>query len=305
MAAALRDAGYLVWVDIEGLATGGFAEAISSASAVVACFSEAFARSPACRVDLSIASGHHKRVYYVNVGSPGYTPESYLSVPEPDRDHSLGWLSFQMRGAAPWADCRTPEAAAGDGGVRQLLRALSHAGPSATAADGAPPHAVDSARRREQGASAMPSSTGTSLSSTQQQPASEAPRGSSSPTPHAVAAAAGGGGREASESPSVAAPPDTSPGSSGAMVAPSHADAAVINIAELQALVLQASDEQEQYSILGEALYARIERMQPERAGKITGMLLELGTDEVLNLLRVPSELEERVGQALDVLVHV
>lgn len=47
---------------------------------------------------------------------------------------------------------------------------------------------------------------------------------------------------------------------------------------------LSRSDPAQQKQMLGEALYPRIHEQQPELAGKITGMLLEMDNSELLNL---------------------
>jgi polyadenylate-binding protein len=51
----------------------------------------------------------------------------------------------------------------------------------------------------------------------------------------------------------------------------------------LQAQLAQVSPAQ-QKQLLGEALFPKIQVMQPELAGKITGMLLEMENTELVNL---------------------
>jgi polyadenylate-binding protein len=47
---------------------------------------------------------------------------------------------------------------------------------------------------------------------------------------------------------------------------------------------LAAVPSQQQKQLLGEALFPKIQAMQPELAGKITGMLLEMDNQELVNL---------------------
>jgi polyadenylate-binding protein len=54
--------------------------------------------------------------------------------------------------------------------------------------------------------------------------------------------------------------------------------------AGLDPQALQAQSTGQQKQMLGEALYPKIHEMQPELAGKITGMLLEMDNAELLNL---------------------
>ena len=52
----------------------------------------------------------------------------------------------------------------------------------------------------------------------------------------------------------------------------------------LTSQALSSAPPQQQKQMLGEALYPKINAQQPELAGKITGMLLEMDNTELLNL---------------------
>lgn len=54
--------------------------------------------------------------------------------------------------------------------------------------------------------------------------------------------------------------------------------------------------------VLGEALYVRIQDSQPELAGKITGMLLEMDNSELLQLLDDQNAMTSKINEALAVL---
>ena len=54
--------------------------------------------------------------------------------------------------------------------------------------------------------------------------------------------------------------------------------------------------------MIGERLYPLIQAHQPQRAGKITGMLLEMDNGELLNLLESPDALKAKVNEAVQVL---
>ena len=60
--------------------------------------------------------------------------------------------------------------------------------------------------------------------------------------------------------------------------------------------------EQQVNQMLGEQLYPLIERTQPELAGKITGMILELDDAEILPLLDSEEQLEDKIAECLRVL---
>lgn len=70
------------------------------------------------------------------------------------------------------------------------------------------------------------------------------------------------------------------PGRGQALGAPGPAEAA----GGLSAQALSAAPPQQQKQMLGEALYPKIQAAQPELAGKITGMLLEMDNTELLGL---------------------
>jgi hypothetical protein len=72
---------------------------------------------------------------------------------------------------------------------------------------------------------------------------------------------------------------------------------------ETASAVASASPEM-QRNMLGERLYPLIHQSQPELAGKITGMLLEMDMDnsELIHLLQNPAALNATISQALQVL---
>eukprot|EP00475_Leptophrys_vorax_P022590 TRINITY_DN3076_c0_g1_i1.p2 TRINITY_DN3076_c0_g1~~TRINITY_DN3076_c0_g1_i1.p2 ORF type:complete len:642 (-),score=55.01 TRINITY_DN3076_c0_g1_i1:177-2102(-) len=70
----------------------------------------------------------------------------------------------------------------------------------------------------------------------------------------------------------------------------------------LNPTVLAAAPPAQQKQMLGERLFPLIQRHQPELAGKITGMLLEMDNSELLLLLESPDALLAKVEEALMVL---
>ncbi|XP_016117519.1 polyadenylate-binding protein 1-like [Sinocyclocheilus grahami] len=70
----------------------------------------------------------------------------------------------------------------------------------------------------------------------------------------------------------------------------------------LTASMLAAAPPQKQKQMLGERLFPLIQNMHPNRAGKITGMLLEIDNSELLHLLESPESLRSKVDEAVAVL---
>ena len=68
----------------------------------------------------------------------------------------------------------------------------------------------------------------------------------------------------------------------------------------LIASMLAAAPPQEQKQMLGERLFPLIQRMFPDRAGKITGMLLEIDNAELVHMLEEEKSLKDKVCCGLD-----
>jgi polyadenylate-binding protein len=72
--------------------------------------------------------------------------------------------------------------------------------------------------------------------------------------------------------------------------------------AGLNAAALAAAPPAVQKQMIGEKLYPAIAKFQPELAGKITGMMLEMDNSELLLLLESDQQLKHKVDEALRVL---
>ncbi|KAH1109687.1 hypothetical protein AAZX31_04G040100 [Glycine max] len=72
----------------------------------------------------------------------------------------------------------------------------------------------------------------------------------------------------------------------------------------LASALANATPEQ-QRTMLGEALYPLVDKLEHEAAAKVTGMLLEMDQPEVLHLIESPDALKAKVVEAMDVLKKV
>lgn len=65
---------------------------------------------------------------------------------------------------------------------------------------------------------------------------------------------------------------------------------------------LAAAPEEQRKQMIGERLFPLIQRRQPDQAGKITGMLLEMDNTELLHLLENSAALDDKCKEAINVL---
>ena len=71
---------------------------------------------------------------------------------------------------------------------------------------------------------------------------------------------------------------------------------------QLTSAALANMSPEDQKNALGERLYATILQIHPEKAAKITGMLLEMDTAEILNVLEDNAVLQNKIQEAIAVL---
>ena len=67
---------------------------------------------------------------------------------------------------------------------------------------------------------------------------------------------------------------------------------------------LARADPSQQKQMIGERLYPLIVKQEPEKAGKITGMLLEMDNSELIHLLESSEALKEQIVEANKVLTE-
>merc|ERR1719217_1436140 len=70
----------------------------------------------------------------------------------------------------------------------------------------------------------------------------------------------------------------------------------------LNAAALAAAPPHVQKQMIGEKLYPAIAKYQPAEAGKITSMMLEMETSELLMLLESDQQLQSKINLAMEVL---
>merc|ERR1719171_2547746 len=68
------------------------------------------------------------------------------------------------------------------------------------------------------------------------------------------------------------------------------------------ASTLAAAPPAVQKQMIGEKIYPMIAKIQPDMAGKVTGMMLEMDNSELLMLLESEQQLRSKVNEALQVL---
>merc|ERR1719487_3145059 len=71
---------------------------------------------------------------------------------------------------------------------------------------------------------------------------------------------------------------------------------------ELNSENLADLPEAKQKNILGERLYPLVERVQPDLAPKITGMLLDMEVSDIIHLIEAPEALSNKIVEAVEVL---
>ncbi|KAL5560099.1 hypothetical protein UlMin_036310 [Ulmus minor] len=68
------------------------------------------------------------------------------------------------------------------------------------------------------------------------------------------------------------------------------------------ASALASASPENQRLMLGEQLFPLVNRLEPDYAAKVTGMLLEMDQTEVLHLIESPDALKDKVAEAMEVL---
>ena len=165
--------------------------------------------------------------------------------------------------------------------------------PSAPRANGAgapPPPAGSTPRQSNAQPAAAPAANGARSAAA---PATSAPPAAPSPAGGIPAGRPPAGAPAAGRPPAAAAAPRS-------QTAARPAGQGAIPPETAQALANASPMEQKQ--MLGEMIYLQIHQSEPELAGKITGMLLEMDNSELLHLLDTPDAMHAKVSEAIAVL---
>ncbi|KAL7283413.1 hypothetical protein ACG7TL_002843 [Trametes sanguinea] len=140
-------------------------------------------------------------------------------------------------------------------------------------------------------------------------PNAQAPNGGAAPRPTGAQGApasrpAAGAQPPAARGPAANRPPQQPARgpAPAAGQAPAPAAAPAGEVPTITAAALANASPMEQKQMLGEVIYMRIAPSQPELAGKITGMLLEMDNTELLHLLENQESMNAKVNEALAVL---
>merc|ERR550537_624753 len=91
-------------------------------------------------------------------------------------------------------------------------------------------------------------------------------------------------------------------GAAPQQTAPAPAAASPAAGGGLTAAALAAAPPAVQKQMIGERLYPQIAKFQPELAGKITGMMLEMDNSELIGLLDSDVQMKTKVDEAMRVL---
>ncbi|KAL2283628.1 hypothetical protein FJTKL_09700 [Diaporthe vaccinii] len=124
---------------------------------------------------------------------------------------------------------------------------------------------------------------------------------------HQAAALAGGRGVQPGRGPIQGAPGRGNMGRQGfpqggrGAPPPQMGGMADLSAASLLQAQVAAAAPPQQKQILGEAIFPKISNLQPDLAGKITGMLLEMDNQELINLIDDDNALRAKVDEAMNV----
>ncbi|TKY75041.1 Polyadenylate-binding protein 8 [Spatholobus suberectus] len=94
-------------------------------------------------------------------------------------------------------------------------------------------------------------------------------------------------------------------GVAGGMVAVPYGMVGQPMLIQALAMALTNATPEQKRSMLGEALYPLVDKLEHDAAAKVTGMLLEMDQHEVLHLIESPDALKAKVAEAMEVLRKV